>query len=128
MNRALDALLTDWGAWRRLLESDCLGYPSRTAESRCGEGRAPNKPGALVPRVIAPERLMEADRAIRDMPAPLKLAVEVRYLLDLARPEQELAWESKTRRSRRAYYHRLESAHWWLDGRLSHVLQARRDK
>ena len=118
MIRHIEALLADWGAWCRGLGRDCLGYPSRTAESRAGEGRSPNRPGPRVPRVMAPERLLEADRAIRDMPTPLRLALTVRYLADLDRDGQETLWRSRSRRSTRAYYHRLDAAHWWLDGRL----------
>jgi len=116
--RALDILLTDWGAWCRQLHRSCLSYPSRTAESRAGESRAPGRPKSLVPDVLVPERLVAVDRAMRDMPRPLYLAVDVRYLQDLDREEQEQAFCARAHTGRRAYYSRLECAHWWLAGRM----------
>ena len=118
MIRALDILLTDWGHWCRQLHRSCLSYPSRTAESRAGEGRAPGKPRTLVPDVLVPERLLAVDRAVRDMPTPLRVAVDVRYLEDLDREAQEKLFSARSRKGRRAYYTRLECAHWWLAGRM----------
>lgn len=118
MIRALDLLLVDWGAWCRQLHRSCLSYPARTAESRAGEGKAQGGPTTLVPDVLVPERLVGLDRAIRDMPRPLKVAVEIRYLEDLDPAAQEALWRQRARAGRRQYYSRLDGAHWWLAGRL----------
>jgi hypothetical protein len=116
--RALDILLTDWGAWCRKLHRSCLSYPARTSESRAGEARAPGKPTTRVPDVLVPDRLLGLDRAIRDMPTHLRLAIDVRYLEDLDREGQEALFSQRTRQGRRQLYVRLECAHWWLAGRL----------
>ena len=118
MIRALDILLQDWGAWCRQLHRSCLSYPARTAESRAGEAKAPGRPSTLVPDVLVPERLLGLDRAIRDMPRTLKVAVEIRYLADLDPGGQEELWRRKAKAGRRQYYSRLDGAHWWLAGRL----------
>ena len=119
MIRWLDVLLTDWAGWTRGLHSTALGYPTRTAETRVLEGRSDTPGGrARVPSFSLPQRLLEADRALRDMPSHLRVAIDVRYLEDLDREGQERAFSARTRRGRRAYYTRLECAHWWLAGRL----------
>jgi hypothetical protein len=118
--REIDILLTDWAAWTRRLHSTALGYPTRTAETRVLEGRTDTPGGrARVPVFTLPERLLRADRAVRDMPGRLRLAVEVRYLADLTREGQEAAWHQRTRQGRRQLYAALDAAHYWLDGRLS---------
>jgi hypothetical protein len=117
--RALDILLADWGAWCRQLHRSCLSYPARTAESRAGEARAPGRPTTLVPDVLVPERLLDLDRAIRDMPPSLKLAVQVRYVEDIDRQGQESLWRERAGKGKRQLYHTVENAHWWLLGRLT---------
>ena len=120
MIREIDILLTDWAAWTRRLHSTALGYPRQTAETRILEGRTDTPGGrSRVPVFCLPERLMAADRAIRDMPGRLRFAVEVRYLEDLDREAQEALWHQRTRKGRRQLYAALDAAHYWLDGRLS---------
>ena len=119
MIKWIDTLLVDWATWTRRLHSGALGYPTRTAETHILEGRADTPGGrGRVPLFGLPERLLAADRAIRDMPRYLRLAVDVRYLEDLDREGQEALFAQRTRQGRRQLYVRLECAHWWLAGRL----------
>ncbi len=120
MIREIDILLVDWGAATRRLLSGALGYPSTTAEIRLLEGRSDTPGGrGRVPDYTLPNRLLAADRAIRDMPGRLRLAVELRYLEDLTQDAQAEHWRQRTRKGRSQLYAAIDAAHWWLAGRLS---------
>ena len=120
MIREIDILLTDWGAATRRLLSGALGYPSTTAELRLLEGRSDTPGGrGRVPDYTLPARLLAADRAIRDMPSRLRLAVELRYLEDLTLDAQADRWRQRTRKGRSQLYAAIDASHWWLAGRLS---------
>jgi hypothetical protein len=120
MLRALDSLLIDWGEATRRLQRGELGHLQRSPLARAAQGHTdtPGRRGS-VPSFTLPERLLPVDRALRELPAALRPAVDVRYLHDLDRQGQEAAWCERTRKGRRGYYAALEGAHWWLAGRLS---------
>ena len=80
-----------WANWvARHLHTSIIGYPSRTAESRAGEGLGDGKPGSKSPEVMMPEHVAKVDHAVRVMPKDLYVTVENYYINTQKVPRRKL--------------------------------------
>lgn len=86
-----------------------LSYPSRTAESRAGEGRG-SAARAIVPLQQLPPYLSPVDRALTEMPEDMRIAVLCRHCADY--PE----YHRQTGNSRSTYYNQADSGYWFIAG------------
>jgi len=94
-----------------MLEQSCIGFPKMTAESRMRDGMLGNggSGGSRAPEVMMPRRLATVDLAIRRMPAPCRVALEMRYCQE---------WDADKKPSG-AFWRNLNDAHVWIEAALS---------
>ena len=94
--------LVTWAEWLdRHMECSVIGYPSRTAESRAGEGLGQGKGSSRCPEVMMPEHVQLVDRAIRVMPEELSVVIVEKY-----------------RNQKRVTRYKLDEALTWISGKL----------
>ena len=117
--RDIVARVNEWAQWRVRLDSSGLGYPSQTAEARAQTGQA-SRAGPIVPNIPMNRWAVEVDRAMRQMPADMRLLLEHKHLstggtmLELAR-----AYAMSRHISLATYYRIEKDAYWFIGGFLS---------
>ena len=116
----------EWLEWRIKLDTDCLGYPSSTAEARLMDGTAgiqSRKPTSRVPRGLKgyESRVMVVDRAVRDMPVETRAAFDYRHgqkAGNLSADERMEEYRRVTGMGKNGFYNLGDEAMLFIAGRL----------
>jgi len=122
MTDNIQTLLERWAEWAdngRHTRSR-IGYPSRTAESRAGEGSGPSTPGPVVPLTFSGVEEARVDRAVGFLPDQQQLVIALQYRWTYQPTEtgrvrvsskmRENRWTEETNMDPRTYWRRLKAA------------------
>lgn len=112
----VEQLLIEWAAHCESEQSGGLAYPTRTAESRAGEGRAPGRPSSTVPHIVATRKTIKrVDQAVRTMPGDLRRAIRLIYQENLSQSKAA----KRMHLSPWQFTDRIRGAKYWLHGRIT---------